>query len=357
MATGKVTAESKSDWQKIAKSHKVEFKSNNVVRYLVEKVAERIGVDDSIVDLDDLKKAVLSKLNEKPVEKKPAAKKTTAKKATKKPAAKKKAAKKPAKKKKAAKKPAPKKKAAAKPKISKEQEEALRLDHIKNVAQDLGVNFGLDQSSSDIVQIVDLYCKMNDVTYVPYGKKVTKKAVDAAVVPPTIEALRAECTEIGVGFNEHHSAEELQNLINMVRGAGAATPITDPSQLNIDAMPNVEGGVATTLPPPDPNHPVVQMGETPSFLEAQVSAPDAVSANKAQMATYKAVFMQTINGHFRLLSVPEINAMFAQANYPFTPSIKANPEQGNQIEIFFKSADCEVRLPNEDKNEWITING
>ena len=66
----------KADWQKVAGKHNVEFKAKSTVRYLVEKVAEKIGVDDKIVDDEDLKKAVCEKLNTSK-KKAPAKKKST----------------------------------------------------------------------------------------------------------------------------------------------------------------------------------------------------------------------------------------------------------------------------------------
>ena len=63
MTTNNVKNLKKSDWQEIAKSFSIEFKNANEIRYLVEKIAEKIGVDDKIVNLDDLKKAVTQKLD------------------------------------------------------------------------------------------------------------------------------------------------------------------------------------------------------------------------------------------------------------------------------------------------------
>ena len=53
----------KADWQKLAGDYNIEFKTKSTIRYLVEKVAEKIGVDDKIVDDEELKKAVLEKIH------------------------------------------------------------------------------------------------------------------------------------------------------------------------------------------------------------------------------------------------------------------------------------------------------
>jgi hypothetical protein len=53
----------KADWQKLAGDYNIEFQTKSTIRYLVEKVAEKIGVDDKIVDDEELKKAVLEKIH------------------------------------------------------------------------------------------------------------------------------------------------------------------------------------------------------------------------------------------------------------------------------------------------------
>lgn len=53
----------KADWQKLAGDYNIEFQTKSTIRYLVEKIAEKIGVDDKIVDDEHLKKAVLEKIH------------------------------------------------------------------------------------------------------------------------------------------------------------------------------------------------------------------------------------------------------------------------------------------------------
>ncbi len=75
----------KADWQELATKFAIEWTDDSVVRYLVEKIAEKIGVDDKTVSDLELKKQVCAKLvsnpdllNE-PKKAKATAKKTTAK--------------------------------------------------------------------------------------------------------------------------------------------------------------------------------------------------------------------------------------------------------------------------------------
>lgn len=111
----------KADWQKLAGEHKIEFKAKSTVRYLVEKIAEKIGVDDKIVDDEDLKKAVCEKLNT------PAKKKTTTKKAT----AKKTTAKK-----------------TSKPKKSK-------IETLREECDALGLGWGEKHTEADLEQLIN----------------------------------------------------------------------------------------------------------------------------------------------------------------------------------------------------------
>ena len=53
----------KTEWQDIANKFGIKYEENSVVRYLVEKIAEKIGVDDKIVSDNELKKQVVEKIN------------------------------------------------------------------------------------------------------------------------------------------------------------------------------------------------------------------------------------------------------------------------------------------------------
>lgn len=55
----------RKDWLELAESFGIEHYPKSTIRYFVEKIAEKIGVDDKIVKTDDLKKAVADFLNSK----------------------------------------------------------------------------------------------------------------------------------------------------------------------------------------------------------------------------------------------------------------------------------------------------
>ena len=56
----------KADWQELATKFAIEWTDDSVVRYLVEKIAEKLGVDDKTVSDLELKKQVCAILVSNP---------------------------------------------------------------------------------------------------------------------------------------------------------------------------------------------------------------------------------------------------------------------------------------------------
>lgn len=401
MATPKSLAKSlsKSDWQKRAKTFKIKYEDKSTVRYLVEKIAEKISVDDKIVNDDDLKTAVYIKLEEmekarakedaakaKELEKKPAAKKKAApkKKApAKKVAAKKTAPKKPAAKKKAPAKKAvdlkkvaeafekggtaPKKESKAAVPLTEEQIEELKRDHYRGQAQILGLNFGMEQTSKDIMAIIQLHKKQ--FSHVQYKEFDLEAAIAVKNAPPVVPAvdkeladLRAKCTAVGIAYNEAHTVIDLRQLVGAIpAGVAPAANPADAVAASVDGslevnMDNLEE--LTSEAPAKPVIPSTQVGQSPAFLGQITAAPaeDPTSVNEKQLIVYRDSFNQAIQAHFRVMSRAEIAEMLS-AGYPFTYTVQNHPTNANQLEIMLASGEHVVRVPNEDKNNWITVNG
>jgi hypothetical protein len=257
MANTKVKNMKKKDWQELAKSHGIEFTPKNEVRYLVEKIAEKIGINDDIVKLDHLKQAVYEKLN------------------------------------------AP---------VSETKVE------------------------------------------------VTPTIEEVAPTLSRIDELRAECTTLGLAYNEIHTENDLEQLLSAIRGTVA--PVTNaPIETSTDfelKADNFEEVVSNAPNPSTINHGNV----TNNIMENISPAPlvQNISVN-GELEKFRILFTQTIRSHFRLLTVNEINDMIKRDRYPFTHTIIVNPNQGNQVEIIFSSGNSSVRLPSEDRNDWISING
>lgn len=242
----------KADWQKVAGKHNVEFKAKSTVRYLVEKVAEKIGVDDKIVDDEDLKKAVCEKLNSSK-KKAPAKKKSTAKKSK-------------------------------------------------------------------------------------------------ATTESKLESLRKECDSLGLAWNEKHTESDLEQLLNAVKSAGATSSV----ELDITKLDEITDVPQT----PEPFNPIVENAGMQTFNETQQAVTsDPTEVDDSNLDIYRKSFTNTIRGHWRVMGLNEVKELFNQATYPFTHQIKRHPENSNQIEIIIASSGNEKRIPSDDKNDWITVNG
>lgn len=379
MATAKVKNIKKAQWQKIAKSHEVKFEESNAVRYLVEKVAEKIGVDDKIVKLDDLKQAVCDKLEELKFDldeaSYPAKSKTKTKAAPKKTSSKKTTAKKTTTKKTTAK-PKDTSKSNRKTKTAKAEkvDENERREYYIAEATRVGVNFGVEQSASDILQLIQLFCEKNKCDFIPHPsdakifEEEAKKAKEEAETSPDekLSKLRDECTKLGLGFGEAHTVQDLQQLINAVKGAGAM-PVT-PTQpvTNAPAVaPAHDGSIQKAHPsgnipqqPPVANVQPPMLGQNNnSNAPQQTLQSDISEAEIKHLRIYRSSIMQVINSHFRAFTRGELTETLNKGNYPFTYEIVNNPKEGNKVAILLKSKGNTVRVPNDKKDSWILISG
>ena len=342
----------KSDWQEIAKKQGVKFEQKNTVRYLVEKVAEIIGVDDKIVDISDLKKAVYHKLveiesantdesnnNENTSETENISEENK----------------------------------EDITKLSQEQIDVMEKTHYVTQATALGVNFGFQQSAKDIKALLDHHVKQNPhVKYEPFTIEgaIEKEAnVKEAPVNNELEDLQAQCKELGLAFGSAHTASDLKQLISAVKGASA-----------INVNPNItspasEPQKTTPFAPVTGGHNQIgqQTAPVPAFLQGNnqpvqnspkaiqnspiAHASDVSEVDEEQLKGYRGAIMTAIKSHFRAMTRQEIVQALNQSKYPFTWEINNNPENAMKIEIVLTSKGKSVRLPNENKTDWIIIGG
>lgn len=166
-----------------------------------------------------------------------------------------------------------------------------------------------------------------------------------------IELLRKECDELGIAYAPSHTEQNLQDVIDAVKKHNSGeqpipiNPMPEGFELNssnideqIQNAPNVN-----SVQPLQQNN-IVQHEGNPNI--------DLTSLN-----THRETYLGAIKNHFRLLTVEEIKEMINRSSNPFSYEIRHNPIQQNQIEIFFKNETEEVRLPSENTNEWLSING
>jgi len=330
MEQNKLKNMKKSDWQELAKSYEVPFTEKNEIRYLVEKIAEKIGVDDKIVNLNELKKSVIeaiwSKSNTVEI-------------------------------------------SAVENEVSESNNQVQEhieenqidseLAHYRNEANRLGVQYGHEQGVNEIKQFLDLFCEKNPtVSYIPF-KTISNESDDNLVVDESeepkakaisrLDELRNECVKYGVAWGSAHKESDLEQILSVVRGA---VPMKDTFELNSSNIDTV----ISKAPVHEVQNPIVQSGN-PNIMSDLSNTQQNASIGINDLYVYRDMFTQTIRSHFRLLFENEVHDMIKQDNYPFSYTLKKNQNQQNQIELFFTIGNDTVRVPSENPNDWLNING
>jgi hypothetical protein len=245
----------KADWQTLATKFNVEWTDESVVRYLVEKIAEKIGVDDKISSDNLIKKEVCEKLLNNPdLMNQPTKEKVVKAKTT-------------------------------KTKVSKPKE-----------------------------------------TKVP--------------VLSRLEELRLECERYGVAWVDKHTEEGLEQLLTAIKSAGVTPISTDTFEISSDNVDSISS--VTTIQQTESN---------------KVETPTIYTSNNGVLLNYRNIYLNAIRGHFRCLFAHEIEEMISRDNVPFTFEVKFNPQQRNKVEIILTMGTESVRVPSDNNNDWIEING
>lgn len=378
MATNKVKNLKKTDWQNIAKSLKIKFEKENVVRYLVEKIAEKHGIDDKIVKLDDLKQEVHDDLTKRGIvdaetgklkAKKSTAKKPTAKKDTKKSATKKSTAKKPTAKKEDKKK--------EEPKI--EVPEKSRLEQLRDRCTELGLAYGSAHTEQDLENLVNAVGGGAGVGATPNAPqdRVVSVSDDTKTDEETPESEDVNLTMVNAdaqtAFAIAKGKEQFGELFDENSINGSHDPMaSEPRFIFIQAtLKNGKGAIFNLMakewktkdkiPVPTP-----QIKSQPVTQHEQVNIPTVVhpvtqvdpsEVEMKELRVYRDVFMGAIKGHFRAMSKSEILGVLSMEKYPFTYQVNHNKENGSLVEIILTSKGNSLRLPSENTNEWISISG
>jgi hypothetical protein len=268
----------KADWQELATKFSITWNEESVVRYLVEKIAEKIGVDDKIVSDIELKKQVLEMINNNPNLLNP-----------------------------------PKK----------------------------------EKTTTAKVKVTTAKVKVKTA-------KVEKeiKKVEEIIVPALsrLEELRKECEIYGVAWVEKHTEEGLEQLINAIKSAGVV-PITNSTfEISADNVNSIEKATENVITQTNltPNN-VIPTNE-PTIINSTVSS-------KTILESYRQIYVHAVKSHFRCLTYNEIEQMITRDVVPFIYKINRNKEQANKLEIILTIGKDTIRVPSEDVNDWLTING
>jgi hypothetical protein len=275
----------KNEWQEIAAQFGIKYEENSVVRYLVEKIAEKIGVDDKIVSDNELKKQVVDKINADfevvPVEK--VKQKNT-------------------------------KKEPVKTKVNAKNEKVV-----------------------EEIPVVEL---------------------------SRLEQLRLECESYGVAWSEIHTEQNLEQVLNSVKSAGVqpikdvGTSITPVSQtINTNEAFEINSTNAVDVAQAVSNVQITNPAFNPLATPPPPIKNGGYNNSNSYLDTYKNIYLNAIRGHWRVLSVEEINEMILRDTQTFKHHVNRHPQQQNKAEIILTEGNYSVRIPSDNANEWLEING
>jgi hypothetical protein len=298
MATTKVKNLKKTDWQKIASEHGIIWLQESPVRYLVEKVAEKIGVDDKIVKLDDLKQAVCDKLNmflENNSEN-----------------------------------------------VDNSVTISISEDNETSIKSNIEVKNDENVILSDNIEVIS-----ENINVISENNVIDK-----------LSELRKECENLGIAYSEKHTETDLQQIVNAVKSVSSGS--FELNTANANAISNI--APSQTIPATNNNPvqaPVIShfpVQQTPSHL---INHSQGMNLNVGikELEGYRDIFVGTIRGFWRKNTYNEVVEMLNRDTYPFSHVIGRNKDNNNLIEIHFTNGANKVRLPSEDKYDWLEING
>jgi hypothetical protein len=262
----------KSEWQQLASQFGIKYEENSVIRYLVEKIAEKIGVDDKIVNDNELKKQVIIKIN----------------------------------------------------------------------------SSNVDNCVEEIVE------------------EIVEEAVEEITVVELsrLEQLRLECEAYGISWSEIHTEQNLEQVLNSVKGAGVQ-PINEVGTSVIPVLQTINTNEAFEINSEN----AVDVAQAVSNVQITnpafnpLATPTPLIKNggynnlNSYLDTYKNIYLNAIRGHWRVLSVEEINEMILRDTQTFKHQVNRHPQQQNKAEIILIDGNYSVRIPSDDTNEWLDING
>ena len=186
-------------------------------------------------------------------------------------------------------------------------------------------------------------------------KIIDKINIDTPTNCSKLEVLRKECTELGMSYSEAHTVEDLTQLIDALNGSNFSKPV----EINVEGIDNtnIPQAGSSTPQPPAPFNPIGVKSDQSVVMASNVNIEEPTEVDIKNLMIYRDSFTQTIRGHFRLMPLKEVMDLFIQSNYPFTHKVSRNPKDPNDICFILTSGKASVRMPSENKSDWIKING
>jgi hypothetical protein len=307
----------KSQWQEIATHFGVVYQEDSVVRYLVEKIAEKIGVDDKIVSDRELKRKVVEKINS--------------------------------------------------------LEEVVTQEAIieEPVTQEPVTQEPVTEEPIAEEPVTEEPIAEEPVTEEPIAEEpVVEEPIAEEPVAEELpqltrmEQLRLECESYGVAWAENHTEANLEQVLNGVKSAGVQ-PIKDVPTFSalIEKELDVTQAFEITSENVDEVSSLIDVSKlnNPAYNPLAVEQKPIVNGGYNNSNTYldifKNMYLNAIKSHWRVLSYNEISEMILRDKQTFTFEINFHPSQSNKVEIILKQDNNSVRIPSSDTNDWLEING
>ena len=380
----------KSQWQEIATQFGVVYQEDSVIRYLVEKIAEKIGVDDKIVSDRELKRKVVEKINsrtlidvgingeegvqgvdgisdvglanasnlepvaEEPVAEEPVAEEPVAEE----PVAEEPVSEEPVSEEPVAEEPVTEEPIAEEP-VAEEpvtEEPVVQGEEEQNILRKIG--------SGIVTGAKKLFS--NQLKEEPVVEEPVAEEPVAEELPQLtrMEQLRLECESYGVAWAENHTEANLEQVLNGVKSAGVQ-PIKDvptfsaPVEKELDVTQAFEitsenvDEVSSLIDVSKLNNPAYN----PLAVEQKPIVNGGYNNSNTYLDIFKNMYLNAIKNHWRVLSYNEISEMILRDKQTFTFEINFHPSQSNKVEIILKQDNNSVRIPSSDTNDWLEING
>ena len=385
----------KSQWQEIATQFGVVYQEDSVIRYLVEKLAEKIGVDDKIVSDRELKRKVVEKINsqtlidegingndgveghdgisdielgnevslepiaeelvaEEPIVEEPIVEEPIVEE----PVAEEPVAQEPVVEEPIAEEPVAEEPVAEEP-VAEEpvtEEPVVQGEEEQNILRKIG--------SGIVTGAKKLFS--NQLKEEPVVEEPVAEEPVAEELPQLtrMEQLRLECESYGVAWAENHTEANLEQVLNGVKSAGVQ-PIKDvptfsaPVEKELDVTQAFEitsenvDEVSSLIDVSKLNNPAYN----PLAVEQKPIVNGGYNNSNTYLDIFKNMYLNAIKNHWRVLSYNEISEMILRDKQTFTFEINFHPSQSNKVEIILKQDNNSVRIPSSDTNDWLEING
>ena len=148
-----------------------------------------------------------------------------------------------------------------------------------------------------------------------------------------LEQLRLECEAYGIAWSEIHTEQNLEQVLNGVKSAGVqpmkevATSITSAQPvINTNEAFEINSSNAVDVAQAVANAQITN----PAFNPLATPPPPVVNGghknSNAYLDTYKNIYLNTIRGHWRTLSVAEINEMILRDTQTFKHQVNIHPQ-------------------------------